>query len=70
MSIFVPKRAKPRRFDYQPRYYDPSKDRDEKLKRRIRVQRLSRTKRKGAFTNLIYFAALLLFAAYLYNLLG
>lgn len=29
------KRPKPKKFDYQPRYYDPSKDKDEIRKRRL-----------------------------------
>lgn len=68
MSLFVPRRAKPRKFSYEPRYYDPSKEED--LKRRLRIQRYSRAARRGRFTGLIYFAALLLFAIYIYNLLG
>ena len=68
MNLFVPRRAKHRRFSYEPRYYDPSKEED--LKRRLRIQRRSRAKRRGRFTSLLYFAALLLFAVYIYNLLG
>ena len=68
MSIFTPKHRKPRGFRYEPRYYDPKDDED--LRRRMRIQRMSRMKRRNKFTNLLYFGALLLFALYIYNLLG
>jgi hypothetical protein len=68
MGIFIRKPRKPRSFTYEPRYYDPSKD--DKLRRRMRIKRMSRSKRRNKFTNLLYFAGLLLFALYIYNLLG
>lgn len=68
MGIFVRKPRKPRNFKYEPRYYDPSKD--DNLRRRMRVKRMSRSKRRNKFTNLLYFGGLLLFALYIYNLLG
>lgn len=66
MGIFIPsRRSKPRRFSYEPRYYDPTKD--ESLKKRIRVR--SRARRRRSPLGLIYFAGLLLFAIYIYNAL-
>ena len=67
MGIFVPRRrSKPRRFSYEPRYYDPTKD--ESLKRRMRVH--SRARRRRSPLGLIYFVVLLFFAIYIYNALG
>ena len=67
MGIFVPKRrSKPRRFSYEPRYYDPSKD--ESLKRRMRIH--SRARRRRSPLGLIYFVVLLFFAIYIYAALG
>ena len=66
MGLFTPSRkTKPRRFDYEPRYYDPSKD--ERLRRRIRIQ--SRARRRRSPLGLLYLAGLLLFAIYIYNAL-
>ena len=66
MGLFTPSnKAKPRRFDYEPRYYDPSKD--ERLRRRIRIQ--SRARRRRSPIGLLYLAGLLLFAIYIYNAL-
>lgn len=68
MGLFTPsRRATPRKFSYQPRYYDPRKD--QKLKQRIRLKSRSRRNR-GKMSGLIYFAVLLAFAFYIYNLLG
>ena len=67
MGIFIPsRRSKPRRFSYEPRYYDPTKD--ESLKRRMRIH--SRARRRRSPLGLIYFAVLLFFAIYIYNALG
>ena len=67
MGLFVSsKRAKPRRFTYEPRHYDPKKD--ESLKRRMRIH--SRARRRRSPVGLLYFFALLLFAIYIYNALG
>jgi len=47
MGIFIPgsrSRARNRKFDYEPRFYDPKKD--ENIKRRMRVQSKSRKRRK------------------------
>lgn len=67
MGLFIPNRkVKPRRFSYEPRHYDPTKD--ESLKRRMRIQ--SRARRRRSPVGLLYFLALLLFAIYIYNALG
>ena len=67
MGLFIPNRkVKPRRFSYEPRHYDPSKD--ESLKRRMRIP--SRARRRRSPVGLLYFLALLLFAIYIYNALG
>jgi len=67
MGLFIPNRkVKPRRFTYEPRHYDPSKD--ESLKRRMRIH--SRARRRRSPVGLLYFLALLLFAIYIYNALG
>ncbi len=67
MGLFIPDRkVKPRRFSYEPRHYDPKKE--ESLKRRMRIR--SRARRKRSPVGLLYFAALLLFAIYIYNALG
>ncbi len=67
MGLFVPSRkAKPRRFSYEPRYYDPT--RDESLKRRMRIR--SRARRRRSPLGLLYFLAFLFFAIYIYGALG
>lgn len=68
MGLFTPssRKVKPRRFQYEPRHYDPT--RDESLKRRLRIK--SRARRRRSPLALFYFLALLLFAVYIYNALG
>ncbi|NBB87766.1 MAG: hypothetical protein GVY12_16280 [Bacteroidetes bacterium] len=67
MGLFsTGKRRKHKRFDYEPRYYNPEKEDD--LKYRMRIKRKSRHKRRDA-SGLIYLSLLLAFAAYLYYLL-
>lgn len=67
MGLLIPSRkAKPRRFSYEPRFYDPK--RDENIKRRMRIG--SRARRRRSPAGLIYFGALLLFAIYIYQTLG
>jgi len=67
MGLFIQsKRAGHRRFSYQPRFYNPEKE--EKLKRRIRVQ--SKVHRRKSPLGLIYFAMLLLMALLIYAKLG
>lgn len=64
--LFQRRRVRPRRFDYEPRFYDPK--RDDSLKRRMRIQRKARRRRSPL--GLLYFMALLLFAVYIYRTLG
>ena len=67
MGLFLGKRkVRPRAFSYEPRYYDPS--RDESIKRRMRIR--SRARRRRSPLALLYLAALLFFAFYIYNALG
>ena len=67
MGIFIPgKRANNRRFSYEPRYYNPQKD--ENVKRRLRIMTRSR-RRRGPAAGAIYLAALLILALYIYSLL-
>ena len=63
MGIFLPgRRVKPRRFDYEPRYYNPKKDDD--IKRRMRVQ--GRSRRRSP-VSAFYMAMLLLLAFWIYT---
>ena len=67
MGLFMPgRRAQPRRFTYEPRYYNP--DKDDSIKRRMRIQSAARSKRRSS--NVIYLVTLLVLALYLYNLLA
>ncbi len=66
MGIFLKRKVRHRTFSYEPRYYDPS--RDESLKRRMRIK--SRARRRRSPLALLYLAALLFFAFYIYNALG
>jgi hypothetical protein len=59
------RRARHRRFDYQPRFYDPK--REEGIKRRMRIQ--SRAQRRRSPAGIIYFAILLIIALIIYNML-
>ena len=63
MGLFAPNRnAKHKRFDYEPRYYDPKKD--QKLKQRMRVRRITSKRRNGA--GMIYFMILFAMALFVY----
>lgn len=64
MGILGGRRRKPRKFGYEPRYYDPSKEED--LKHRMRIGRRSRRRNP---TSLLYLLGLLLFTIYLYTVL-
>ena len=62
MGLFLPGRTrKPRRFDYEPRYYRPEKDKDERIKQRLRIQ--SKVRRRNP-AGLVYFLILLAFVLY------
>jgi hypothetical protein len=66
MSMFSSSRRKQhRRFDYEPRYYNPN--RDDGIKRRMRIH--SKTRRRRSPVAIIYFALLLMLVVYVYNLL-
>lgn len=67
MGLFVPsKRPRHRRFDYQPRFYNP--ERDQKIRDRIRIQ--SRARRRRSPIGFIYAMILFIFALFLYNSLS
>ena len=67
MGLFVPsKQASHRRFAYRPRFYDPTKD--ERIKKRIRIQGRARRRRSPA--GIIYFLLLLGMALFIYHSLG
>lgn len=68
MGIFLPgRRVTPRRFSYEPRYYNP--EREERLRRRLRIERRALSRRRNPLS-LVYFIILLLMALYVYNALG
>lgn len=68
MAIFSHgRRSKPRRFEYEPRYYNPEKDND--LRRRMRTESMTRNRRRSP-GGLIYFSLLLAMAVYFYVRLG
>lgn len=68
MGIFLPgRKVTPRRFAYEPRYYNP--EREERLRRRLHIERRALSKRRNPLS-LIYLIILLLMALYVYNALG
>ncbi len=67
MGIFLPgRRVRNKKFDYEPRYYNPKKD--EKLKKRMRIQAYNRRRRSPL--GIIYFLLLFAMAIYVYHQLG
>jgi hypothetical protein len=67
MGLFLrTKRVKHRRFDYQPRFYNPEKE--QKLRQRIRIR--SRASRRRSPAGLIYALLLLMLAFYIYKSLA
>lgn len=72
MRIFGSGR-KPRRFDYEPRYYKPEEDeelkRRERMRRRMQVQSRARRNRRDK-SALFYLLGLLAFAFYVYTSIG
>ncbi len=72
MRIFRSRR-KPRRFDYEPRFYNPKEDdeakRRQRMRRRMKVQSKARRSRRDKST-LFYLLALLAFAIFIYTSLG
>lgn len=64
MGLFTPsRRSAPRRFAYEPRFYNPEKD--DSIKRRMRVQ--SRARRRRDPAGIIYLALLLILALFIYG---
>ena len=67
MGLFLPgRRVRNKKFDYEPRYYNPKKD--EKLKKRMRFQAFNRRRRSPM--GIIYFIILCAMAIYVYQQLG
>lgn len=67
MGLFVPsKRPVPRRFDYEPRFYDPS--RDESIRQRLRAAR--KTSKRSSPTKALLYGIVLVIVLYLLNTLG
>ena len=67
MGLFLPgRRVRNKRFDYEPRFYDPKKD--EKLKKRMRIQAHNRRRRSPMA--IVYFLLLGAMAVYFYQQLG
>ena len=63
VSVLIPRsRPRPRRFEYEPRFYDPSKD--QRLKRRMHFKRKTRRGKQPAFVGV---AVLLLVALGIYT---
>lgn len=68
MALFIrTTRREPRRFSYDPRYYDPKKDED--LRRRMRIKSHSRARRRSP-AGIIYLLLLLGIAVYIYTSIG
>lgn len=64
MAIIGGRNRKPRNFDYEPRFYDSSKEDD--IKRRMRVRRKSQRRDPAS---ILYLIGLLLFTLYIYSTL-
>ena len=63
INLFRGRRARPRKFSYEPRFYDPTKD--DRLKRRMRAARPG-VRRKSSQPAFIAVGLGLLLALYLY----
>ncbi|MEM8601609.1 MAG: hypothetical protein AAGF99_16965 [Bacteroidota bacterium] len=62
------RRAKPRQFNYQPRFHNPEQEaREERLRRRIKMES---NVRRGQQPKFIAVAVLLLLALFIYMQLG
>jgi hypothetical protein len=59
--MLIPKTRKPRRFDYEPRYYDPTED--NRFKRRLRFTSSTRRGRRPPF---LFLAILLMLVMIVY----
>lgn len=68
MGVISPNRRGPRRFSYEPRYYNPEKE--QSLKRRMRIQSRSvRSRKSNTGLRLLIMAGLLGFALYILDAL-
>ncbi|MEZ4701776.1 MAG: hypothetical protein R2834_15665 [Rhodothermales bacterium] len=68
MGLFVPsKRPQHRKFDYQPRFYNP--EREQKIRERIRIQSHAASRRRSPI-GLVYAIILFIFAVFLYTSLS
>ncbi len=64
MGFFVSgSRPRPRRFDYEPRYYDPR--RDESLRSKMRVAR--KTQKRSSPTKALLYGAMVVIALFILN---
>lgn len=62
------KKPRHRIFDYQPRFYDPLNDADEKKKRKLGFRSYrTQTKKKGSIVKTVLIFLLVLLAIYLLN---
>ena len=61
--LFFPKRVQHRRFEYEPRYYDPKREED--LKQRMRIKRKAVSRRQNPSRFLIILG-LLIMALYIF----
>jgi hypothetical protein len=66
MGLFRPGGRGPKKFRYEPRYYNPEEEED--LKRRMRAGRKRHQRRNPM--SLLYLLGLLLFALFIYQSLG
>lgn len=69
MALFTSghRRRQPRRFDYEPRFYDPKKE--ERERRNIRIHRRTLSRRRSPL-GIIYLMILLGMVLFIYNALG
>jgi hypothetical protein len=67
LNAFNRRRAQPRRFSYEPRFYDPKKD--DRLKQRMRIER-TRARPKTKQPQFIAVGLALVLALYLYLNIG
>lgn len=65
VSMLGRRQRKPRRFDYEPRFYDQEKD--EKIKERMRIKSQSRSRHRRNAPGLIYFFLLLFLVIFIYQ---
>lgn len=67
MGLFIPsKRPVPRRFDYEPRVYDPSQE--ETLRQRLRGAR--KVRKRSSPTKALFYGVALVIVLYILNSLG